>query len=49
MRGVAKVTWLVQPGGDETEDRLHPGLQLPTRASAGADTDLLSLVTSNRT
>lgn len=35
-----KVSWLVQPGGDEAEDRLHPGLQLPTGASGGADADL---------
>lgn len=34
---------------EETEGKLHRGLQLPQERSGGAGTDLFSLVTSDRT
>ena len=41
--------WFVQPKEEETEGRLHGGLQLPHKGSGGSGTDPLSSGDSNRT
>lgn len=43
-----QVTWSVHPGKEENEERPHCSLQVPCER-VGADTDLFSKVTSDRT
>lgn len=46
---MAEVPWFIQPMEKETEGRHRSALQLFTMGSRGADADLLSLITSDRT
>lgn len=46
---MAEVPWFIQPMEKETEGRHHSALQLFMMGSRGADADLLSLITSDRT
>lgn len=49
MYEMAEITWIVQPGEEDTEERHHHGFQLPHKESRGAGDELFFLVTTDKT